>query len=71
MQLSPQRTFVIQLAADTQILSGHMVGRIEHVVSHHAAHFDSLDSLLAFIAQVGREGDETTPERDTGLRATI
>lgn len=65
MQLSPHRTFVIQLAAGTRVIGRDMVGRIEHVVSHQTTNFDSLDTLLAFIAEVLPEAAENPPERDS------
>jgi hypothetical protein len=34
---------------------GHLAGRVEHVVSGQAADFQSLETLLTFIAQVLRE----------------
>ena len=52
MQLSPQRSFVVQLADDSQVVGRRMAGRVEHVVSHQTAEFDSLEALLAFMAQV-------------------
>lgn len=66
MQLSPHRTFVVQLAAGTHLPGGRMAGRVEHVVSHHATDFDSLEALLAFIARVVREVDGPPSERDAG-----
>jgi hypothetical protein len=48
-----------------------MAGRIEHVVSHHAAYFDSLDALLAFMAKMLPAANETPPQQDAGLRANV
>ena len=45
-------TFVVQFQSDTVVEQGHLAGRVEHVVSGQAAAFQSLDTLLAFIAQV-------------------
>jgi len=53
--LSPHYTFVVQCATDTQIDAGRLHGRVEHVVSRHAAHFTSLDELLAFMDRMLRE----------------
>ena len=69
MQLSPHRSFVLQFAADTHLPDGRMAGRIEHVVSHQATDFDSLETLLAFIVRVLREVDKPPPERDAGSSA--
>jgi hypothetical protein len=44
---------------------GHLVGRVEHVVSGQATTFQSLETLLAFIAQVlhaERARSSTPPE---------
>ena len=62
--LPPHYAFVVQLAADTQVETGQIYGRVEHVVSRHATHFASLETLLAFMAQVLR--DITAPEQDAG-----
>jgi hypothetical protein len=44
--------FVVQLHAETQVEQGFFKGRVEHLVSHRAAHFESLEELLAFIVQM-------------------
>jgi hypothetical protein len=44
----------VQFQSDTAIEQGHLVGRVEHVVSGQATAFQSLETLLAFIAQVLR-----------------
>jgi hypothetical protein len=70
----PHYAFVVQLAADTQIEAGQIHGRVEHVVSRHATHFASLESLLAFMAWVLRDvaaheqaaGDEAPPAPHSG-----
>ena len=53
--LSVHRAFVVQFQADTALEQGHLAGRVKHVVSGQAADFQSLETLLAFIAQVLRE----------------
>ena len=53
--LSVHRVLVVQFQADTALEQGHLAGRVEHVVSGQAADFQSLETLLAFIAQVLRE----------------
>jgi hypothetical protein len=50
--LSPQWAFVLQFRAGVDIEQEYCEGRIEHIVSGNAAHFQSLDELLAFIAKV-------------------
>jgi hypothetical protein len=54
-RLSVHRAFVVQFQADTAVEQGHLAGRVEHVVSGQAADFQSLETLLTFIAQVLRE----------------
>ena len=46
------RAFVVQFYADTNIEEGLLRGRTEHVVSGQAAHFASVEELLAFISRV-------------------
>jgi hypothetical protein len=54
-RLPAQRAFVVQLAATAEVASGHLEGRVEHVVSGQATHFASLADLLAFMAHVLRQ----------------
>jgi hypothetical protein len=44
--------FVIQFQPETDIAAGRFEGRVEHVASHEATRFHSLDELLGFIASV-------------------
>ena len=60
--LSPHRAFVVQFRAETDVAAGHLVGRVEHVVSGQAATFQSLEGLLAFIAQLLAERGGGPPE---------
>lgn len=50
--LSPHRAFTVQSRTETDMARGRCAGRVEHVVSGQAAHFHSLEELLAFIARV-------------------
>jgi hypothetical protein len=55
--------FVVQLSTEADVTQGQWVGRVEHVRSGHATHFQSLDDLLTFITRVladmrARAGDE-------------
>lgn len=68
MQLSPQRSFVVQLAADSEAPGRGMTGRVEHVVSHQTAEFDSLETLLAFMAQVLGEAEAPKREANASTR---
>lgn len=50
--LPVQRAFVVQLHAMAAVTQGQLTGRVEHVLSGQAAHFHTLDELLAFMARV-------------------
>ena len=50
--LSVTRAFVVQFRADTAVEQGPLAGRVEHVVSGQATDFQSLETLLTFIARV-------------------
>ena len=43
---------MVQLHATAVVAQGQLSGRVEHVLSGQAAHFQTLDELLAFMAQV-------------------
>jgi hypothetical protein len=62
--LSPQYAFVVQLRTDTDMEAGRIAGRVEHVVSRHASTFQSVDTLLAFIARVLRDIRQRPPQGD-------
>jgi len=49
--LPAKRAFVVQVHADAQVKQGQWKGRVEHLVSGEAEHFDSLEELTAFIVQ--------------------
>lgn len=53
--LSVHWAFVVQFQTDTIVEQGSLAGRVEHVVSGQATTFQSLETLLAFIARVLRE----------------
>jgi hypothetical protein len=44
--------FVVQFRPETDIEAGQFEGRVEHVASHQAARFHSLDELLSFMASL-------------------
>jgi hypothetical protein len=52
--LSITRAFVVQLRAQISVEQGLLAGRVEHVVSGQAIDFESLETLLAFMARVLR-----------------
>jgi hypothetical protein len=60
--LSPQRAFVVQFHADTELEAAPVSGRVEHVVSGQATAFSSLEDLLAFMARLLREVRTASPE---------
>ena len=47
--------FVVQFRRETDIGAGRLTGRVEHIATYRAARFDSLDQLLAFMAEVLEE----------------
>ena len=59
--LSVRRAFVVHFGPDMQAQTGRVTGRIEHVVSGRMVHFQSIDALLQFVAQVLQE-DRASPE---------
>ncbi|MBV8359853.1 MAG: hypothetical protein JO189_18240 [Deltaproteobacteria bacterium] len=50
--LSPYRAFVVQFREHADVERGQWTGRVEHVTSGQAAHFQSCEELLAFIVRV-------------------
>jgi hypothetical protein len=47
-----RRAFVVQFRAETDLVQARCTGRVEHVVSGQATHFQSLEELLAFLTRV-------------------
>jgi hypothetical protein len=56
--LPTKRAFVVQIHADAKVEQGQWQGRVEHLVSYQATHFQSIEELLAFMVKVLSE-----PER--------
>jgi hypothetical protein len=50
--LPSDRAFVVQLRWDAAVEQEDFRGRVEHLNSMQAAHFESVEELLAFIARV-------------------
>jgi hypothetical protein len=50
--LPAKRAFVVQIHADAKVELGQWQGRVEHLVSFQATHFQSLEALLAFMVKV-------------------
>jgi hypothetical protein len=49
-QASANRRFIVQLRIDADPADGACRGRVQHVRSGEAAHFESLEELAAFFA---------------------
>ena len=56
------RAFVIQLGWESDVAGGEFAGRVEHVVSGEATHFQAFDELLAFIGRVLAHSGSAPPE---------
>lgn len=56
--LPANRAFVVQLHVDAKVEQGQWQGRVEHLVSFQAAHFQSLEELLAFMVKVLSEPEQ-------------
>jgi hypothetical protein len=61
------RAFVVQFHAEANIAKGLFTGRVEHIVSYQATHFDSLEALVTFIERVlaAHEAEEEDESGDT------
>jgi hypothetical protein len=69
---TPQGMFVVHVRSDSDLGRGHVVGRVEHVMSGDDEIFGSLEALLAFMkthvahadtrddAKRGGDSNETT-----------
>jgi hypothetical protein len=44
------RRFIVHLRTDADLPAGRVVGRVEHVHSGDATHFQSLEELISFMA---------------------
>jgi hypothetical protein len=54
--------FVVKFAPETDIPAGRLIGRVEHIATYRAARFQSLEDLLAFVADVLREASANADE---------
>lgn len=50
--MAAQHAFVVQFLADADPAGGTCGGRVEHVASGQAAHFQSKEELIQFFARV-------------------
>ena len=56
--LSPRCAFVVHFRPEARAeQQRHWTGRVEHMASGHAARFESLDQLWAFITQALSENE--------------
>ncbi|HEV8714318.1 MAG TPA: hypothetical protein VGX03_16010 [Candidatus Binatia bacterium] len=55
--LPAKRAFVVQIHAVAQVEQGQWRGRVEHLMSAQAVHFQSVEELLAFITKVLTEAE--------------
>ena len=47
-----QRAFVVQIHAEADMAQGEVRGRVEHIVTGQATHFETVEALVQFIVQV-------------------
>ena len=50
--LAARRAFVVQFRAETDLAQARCAGRVEHVVSGQATHFQSIEEMLTFFTQI-------------------
>jgi hypothetical protein len=50
--LPSKGAFVVQLHAEASVERGQVYGRVEHITSYQATHFESLEELVGFMARV-------------------
>ncbi len=46
-----QRAFVVQIHAEVDVTEGEVRGRVEHIVSGQATHFETIEALAQFMLQ--------------------
>jgi hypothetical protein len=47
-----QRAFVVQVHSEADLAQGEVWGRVEHIVSGQAMHFETVEALVQFMVQV-------------------
>lgn len=56
------RVFLVQLAPDASPADGRFHGRVQHMRSSDAAHFETLDELAAFMGvRIGDDSERRSP----------
>ena len=58
--LPTDRAFVVQVHADATVEQGQVWGRVEHIVSGRATHFQSVEELVTFMVQVLTRATESS-----------
>jgi hypothetical protein len=56
-----QRAFVVQVHADAEMAQGEVWGRVEHIISGQATHFQSIEELAHFMVRVLHGAGEDAP----------
>lgn len=51
---SIRRSFIVQLGEEANLADGRVGGRVEHLRTGEAQHFESIDALLAFFNEALR-----------------
>jgi hypothetical protein len=60
-RLTPAGAFVVQLRTDSDLTTGRLCGRVEHVTSGRSDRFASLDELIAFMARHAASEPDPNP----------
>jgi hypothetical protein len=63
--LPARRAFVVQVSVEADVAQGQWIGRVEHVVSGQARHFQTLEDLVRFIAWI-LTGESPPPPQTPG-----
>jgi hypothetical protein len=50
------RSFLVHLRTDADLPAGRIVGRVEHVYTGNAMHFQSIEELISFMAALLEPG---------------
>ena len=59
--LPAARVFVVQVYTGAAVAQGQLAGRVEHVRSGQATHFDTVVDFLRFVARVLADVDAEPP----------
>ena len=67
--LPAARVFVVQVYAEVAVAQGQWAGRVEHVRSGQATHFDTVVDFLTFVARVLDDGTAEPPAETSAASA--